>query len=266
VLRAQVAQLEARALRLQDINAIKRLQRAYGYYLDEGQWDEVADLFTDGATLEIGKDGVYRGRERIRAYFRAIGNGRAGLAPGQLNEHLQVMPVITLADSGRRANGTWRAVILAGQLGGEAWWSEGPYENEYVKENGVWKIAGLRWFQTLRVPYEGGWASNGDTNGARFIGDRLPPDAPPTLDYKTWPGAFTPPFHFRGQYPGLLPVAAPSGGATASAVTSARLARLAQDALQLADQDAVENLQRIYGFYLEKGLWSEVAALFSDDA
>jgi hypothetical protein len=264
-LRAQVAQLEARVLRLQDINAIKRLQRAYGYYLDEGQWDDVAELFADSATLEIGKDGVYRGRERIRAYFRAIGNGRTGLAPGQLNEHLQVMPVITLADGGLHANGTWRAIILSGQLGGEAWWTEGPYENTYVKEDGVWKIAGLRWFQTLRVPYAGGWASNGDTNGARFVGDRLPPDAPPSLDYKTWPGAFTPPFHFRGQYPGLLPAVA-SDGAAARPVTAARVARLAQDALQLADHDAVENLQRIYGFYLDKGLWSEVAALFSDDA
>jgi hypothetical protein len=179
-LREQLALLEARAQRLEDINAIKRLQRSYGYYLDEGQWSDLADLFAADATLEIGKDGVYRGRERIREYFRTLGNGRDGLAPGQLNEHLQVMPVITLAEDGRSARGTWRAVILAGQLGKEAWWSEGPYENQYVKEDGVWKIAGLRWFQTLWVPYEGGWAHHADANGARFVGDRLQPDAPTT--------------------------------------------------------------------------------------
>ena len=33
----RLAQLEARRPRIEDINAIKRLQRAYGYYLDEGQ-------------------------------------------------------------------------------------------------------------------------------------------------------------------------------------------------------------------------------------
>jgi hypothetical protein len=49
-------------------------------------------------------------------------------------------------------------------------------------------------------------------------------------------------------------------------VTAARLAKLASDAQGIADQDAIENLQRIYGFYLDKGLWSEVAALLTDDA
>lgn len=262
-MRERVALLEARAQRLQDINDIKRLQRSYGYYLDEGQWNDVADLFASDATLEIGKDGVYRGRDRIRAYFQTLGNGRDGLAPGQLNEHLQVMPVITLSEDGRQANGTWRAIILSGQLGRDAWWSEGPYENTYVKEDGVWKIASLRWFQTLWVPYEGGWAHNGDANGARFVGDRLPADAPPTLDYKTWPGAFTPPFHFRGKYPGLEPIAAPAG---AERVTGDRIASLALAAQQLSDQDNIENLQRIYGFYTDKGLWTEATSLLTDDA
>jgi hypothetical protein len=264
-MRARLALLEARAGRLEDINAIKRLQRTYGYYLDEGLWNDVADLFAQNATLEIGKDGVYRGRERIREYFRTFGDGREGLAPGQLNEYLQVMPVITLLPDGLRAQGTWRAIILAGRLGREAWWSEGPYENTYIKENGVWKIASLHWFQTLWVPYEGGWANNADANGARFVSTRLAPDEPPTLDYKTWPGTFTPPFHFRGRYPGLTPLSPPEDAA-GHAVTPVRVARLALRAQALADQDQIENLQRIYGYYTDKGLWSEAAALFTDDA
>src|SRR5690606_36922328 len=264
-LREQLAVLEARARRLADINDIKRLQRTYGYYVDEGQWRDVADLFADDATLEIGKDGVFRGKDRILQYFRALGTGGDGLAPGQLNEHLQVMPVITLAEDGRHAQGTWRAIILDGQLGKEAWWSEGPYENQYVKEDGVWKIASLRWFQTLRVPYEGGWANNADANGARYVDAALRPDSPPTLDYKTWPGTFTPPFHFRGRYPGLEPVAVAAGN-TSQAVNAARAQRIALDAQRLADQDAIEYLHRIHGFYADKGLWSEAATLFTDDA
>jgi hypothetical protein len=133
-----------------------------------------------------------------------------------------------------------------------------------VKEDGAWKIASLHWFQTLHVPYDGGWAKNGDTNGARFVGDRLSPDAPPSIDYKTWPGAFTPPFHFRGKYPGLAPLAAAKS--VARPVTAERIAQLTLEAQRLADQDQVENLQRIYGYYLDKGLWSEAASLFTDDA
>jgi hypothetical protein len=261
----RLAELEARATRLDDINAIKRLQRSFGYYVDEGQWDDAADLFSADATIEIGKDGVYRGNDRIRAYLRALGKGSDGLAAGQLNEHLQVMPVITLDASGQRARGTWRAIILNGELGKNAYWSEGPYENEYVKEDGVWKISGMHWFQTLWVPYEGGWAKHADTNAGRFVGDKLTPDAPPSIDYKTWPGAFTPPFHFRGEYPGLLPVSTPAA-AGSEGNASARLAVLMEESRRIADQDEIENLQKIYGYYLDKGLWSEAASLFTDDA
>ncbi len=266
-LEQRLADLEARAQRIEDINAIKRLQRAYGYYLDEGRWDDAADLFADDASLEIGFDGVYRGHARIREYFRTLGGGKQGLAPGQLNEQLQLMPVITMLPGGQQARGTWRAVSLSGQLGRDAFWSEGPYENLYVKQNGVWKIAGLHWFQTLFVPYEGGWQKSGDVNGGRFVGDRLKPDSPPSQQYKTWPGAFTPPFHFRGQYPGLLPLnpVAITGKASLQEL-SRRQASLALRARRLADQDTIENLQRIYGFYIDKGLWSEAAALFTDDA
>lgn len=266
-LEQRLANLEARAERIEDINAIKRLQRAYGYYLDEGRWDDAADLFADNASLEVGFDGVYRGRARIREYLRAMGGGKQGLRAGQLNEHLQLMPVITLLPGGTQARGTWRDVILSGQLGRDAYWAEGPYENQYVKQNGVWKIAGLHWFQTLWVPYEGGWQKHGDVNAGRFVGDRLKPDAPPSVKYKTWPGAFTPPFHFRGQYPGLEPLApVPVTGTASLAELSRREAALAQRARRLTDQDDIENLQRIYGFYIDKGLWSEAAALFTDDA
>jgi hypothetical protein len=265
-LRARMAQLEVRAQRLQDINDIKRLQRAYGYYLDEGQWDDVADLFSAQATLEIGKDGIYKGRERIRAYFRAMGEGRNGLAAGRLNEHLQVMAVVTPAADGRTAMGTWRDIQLTGQLGGNAYWAEGPTEVTYVKEAGVWKISGLHWFQTLHVPYDGGWAKTSDTNAGRFVGDRLAADAPPSVDYKTWPGAFTPPFHFRGQYPGLAPIQPAPTAVAAVKVDAAHVAQLLATAMSLTDQDEVENLQRIHGFYLDKGLWSEAASLFTDDA
>jgi hypothetical protein len=209
---------------------------------------------------------VYHGRERVREYLHALGDGRKGLAPGQLNEHLQLMPVVTLADDGRSARGTWRDVILAGQLGRSAFWGEGPFENEYVKEDGVWKISRLHWYQTLYVPYEdGGWARHEDVNGARFVGARLTPDAPTSVAYKSWPGAYTPRFHFAGRLPRWDAIASTVPPEIESAATTARsVARLRLAAERLTDHDAVENLQRIYGYYIDKGLWSEAAALFAD--
>ncbi|HEX7237274.1 MAG TPA: nuclear transport factor 2 family protein [Gammaproteobacteria bacterium] len=195
-LEARVVALEQRKERIEDVNAIERLQHAYGYYADRGLWDEAANLFADDGTIEIGLDGVYVGKPRVREYLRAISGGREALTDGELGEHLQVMPVITLAPDGRTAKARWRAIILEGELGGEAFWGEGPYENEYVKDDGVWKIKALHWYQALYVPYEGGWQTKADPTGAKYVSNTLPPDRPPTVEYKTWPDTYLPPFSF----------------------------------------------------------------------
>jgi hypothetical protein len=195
-LAARVAALEQRKTLVEDANAVERLQAAYGYYTDRGLWDEAADLFADDGTIEIALDGVYVGKARVREYLYALGGGRRGLADGELGEHLQVMPVITVAPDGLTAKARWRAIALLGELGGDAFWGEGPYENEYVKDNGVWKIKALHWYQALLVPYEGGWQTNPDPTGGRYVSATLPPDRPPSVDYKTWPETYVPPFSF----------------------------------------------------------------------
>jgi hypothetical protein len=266
-LQARIDALEQRKSQLEDINAIKRLQRAYGYYLDRGLWEQAASLFSADGTLEIGLDGVYVGQSRVLEYLRAWGGTHSGLAEGQLNEHMQLMPYITVAADGMTARGTWRDVILAGQLGRSAVWGEGPYENEYVKDHGVWKIRSLHWYQTLMVPYQGGWAQNPDLNGGKYVSDKLPPDRPPTLQYRTWPGGFLPPFHFD-EAASATAAPAPAAAAATDASRHAlarRIAVLRQQLQLLRDQDDIENLQRIYGYYLDKAMWSEAAALFAED-
>lgn len=211
-LRQQVDTLRQRAQQVKDSNDIKRLQRAYGYYISEGMWSEVTDLFSDDATLELARDGVYVGKQRIRDYFLTMGAGQQGLLQGQLNEQLQLMPVVTLAEDGLGAKARWRNILLVGQLGEKALWGEGPFENEYVKEDGVWKISKMYWQQAILVAYEGGWARNEDYNKGIWVSDKLPPDAPPTNDHGWWPETWLPPFHFSnpvGTY--VPPAGSPSG-------------------------------------------------------
>ena len=195
-LEARIAALEQRKVRIEDVNAVERLQAAYGYYADRGLWEEAANLFADDGTIEIGLDGVYVGKPRVREYLRTISGGRPSLSDGELGEHLQVMPVITLAPDGLTAKARWRAIVLEGELGGQAFWGEGPYENEYVKDSGVWKIKALHWYQALYVPYEGGWQTKPDPTGGKYISNSLPPDRPPSVEYKTWPDTYLPPFSF----------------------------------------------------------------------
>ena len=117
VLQRQLGQLENEADRIQDVRDLKRLQRAYGYYIDCGMWSQAADLFEPQGTIEIGLDGVYVGQKRIRQYLLAYGGGREGLRRGQLNEHLMLQPVVHVAGDGHTAKARWRALIMSGQLG-----------------------------------------------------------------------------------------------------------------------------------------------------
>jgi hypothetical protein len=270
-LQSRLDALEHRRSLIEDVNAVKRLQRGYGYYLDVGQWDQAADLFASDGTIEMGLDGVYVGQARVRAYLHALGG--SGLSPDQINQHMQLMPYVTVAPDGMTAKATWRDVILEGHLGKDASWGEGPYENEYVKEHGVWKIKSLHWFQTLTVPYEGGWARNEDLNAGKYVSNKLPPDRPPSIQYRTWPGGLLPPFHFDATSSASAPASGTPGSAASRTpvpqspeLLSRRVGALTHEVQLLQDQDDIENLQRIYGYYLDKAMWSEAGSLFADDA
>jgi hypothetical protein len=210
-LQTKIAALEQRKERIAATHDILRLQGAYGYYVDKALWDDAADLFADDGTIEIGLDGVYVGKARVRDYLHALGAGRVGLGEGELNEWFQVMPVITLAPDGKTAKARWRAIALQGSLGGDAFWSEGPYENEYVNDGGVWKIKALHWYPALHVPYAGGWQTNPDPTGGHYVSDELRPDRPPSVEYKTWPDTYLPPFSFPNPVARYVPTDAPAG-------------------------------------------------------
>ena len=258
---AQVAALEARADRIKDSNDIKRLQRAYGFYLDKGQFDEMADLFAADASVEYQNEGVYVGADRIREYLHRLSGNRNGLVEGQINNHMLLQPVVHVADDGLTAKARWRALIQTGQYKQRASWGEGPYEIEYVKDSGVWKIKKLHWYTTFNAPYEEGWArvKPVDARVGAFVKD-FPPDKPPSEDYKPFPAAYLPPYHYENPVTGRGPATAPA------AITDPTLTSWGREVARLEAHDAVENLQAIYGYYFDKSQWDQIADLFTDDA
>ena len=202
---ARLAAIDARAERVADINAIENLQRSFGYYVDKMLWDHVVDLFTADASVEIGPSGVYVGTDSIRAYFYSLSGGQQGPIEGELYNHMQMQPIVTLADDGLTAKGRWRALILTGTHGAGSGgnWGEGPYENEYVKEDGVWKISKLHWYATFMAPYEGGWQFASEEAVREYaMGRGVEPDQPPSEDYAPLPSVYVPPFHFENPVTG----------------------------------------------------------------
>src|SRR5690606_7536576 len=126
--------LARRATHLVDTTAVERLQRAYGYYVDQAQWHDVADLWTENGTLEIGGRGVFLGRERVREYM-VTAFGEPGRADGLLIDHQQFQVLATVNPDGRTAEARATAFVMS-----TSGWGDCYYENDYVKEDGIWKM------------------------------------------------------------------------------------------------------------------------------
>ena len=195
---AEVDTLTARVEKLEAARAIRHLQRAFGFYVDRGLWDEAADLFADDGTVEIGLDGVYVGKARIREYLRRLHGGQEGLIYGQLNEWVTLQPAIFVADDGRSATARWRDHGMLGQHRERAEWRDGVYENTYVREDGVWKINSLHLFVNFVASYEDGWArlQPGEGLVQSQASDEFPPDRGPSVTYRPFPETQVPPFQF----------------------------------------------------------------------
>ena len=132
-LETRIERLQAHIESIESVRAIKRLQYAYGHYVEFGLWNDFADLFTDDAATNY-QQGA-RGKAEIRKlFFEQVGQGKLGLSEGRIYPHILFQPVITLAPDGRTAKGRWRILAMLGGFGGSATWYSGVYENEYVLE------------------------------------------------------------------------------------------------------------------------------------
>jgi len=203
---ARVADLEHRVQRAEDIEAINKLTRMYGYYLDKALWAEILPLFTDDCSVEISALGVYLGKARAAVLFRDIlGKGPAmsdenGLVHGRLYNHLIVQGIVHVDADGENASGRWRCFMQIAEFGVKATWGEGPYEIRYRKEAGQWKIHRLHFYRTYHTPFEEGWAKAKSPEGG--LRERFAPDLPPSIDYQPYPAAFVPPFHYANPVSG----------------------------------------------------------------
>lgn len=192
----KLAALNERITRLEDMNAIEKLQRSYGYFVDKGQWTPLSELFTQDATLEIGGKGIFLGKARVLEYMQKA-FGPDGTKKGTLVNHMQFQPIPDISADGKTGWVRARAWVMSN--GG---WGLPLYENEYRKENGVWKISRLTGPFTMYSSWEGWgkWAMN-NTWPDKFD---PAPDLPPSVIYLTYPAYYIVPFHYPNPVTGKV--------------------------------------------------------------
>jgi hypothetical protein len=157
----------------QDVNQIRRVQYTYGYFIDKSQYNEVVDLFADdGEVWFLG--GIYKGKAGVRRLYierfqTQFTDGHNGPRYGWLLDHPQLQMVIDVAPDRSSAKVRGRSTMQAGlhetaQGQQRAWWEGGIYENEYVREAGIWKIKALRYFPFWHGSFQEGWAKRRSTS------------------------------------------------------------------------------------------------------
>ena len=159
-----IDQLETRLRRLEDADAIRRLKARYLACCDMKDPQGMRDCFAPGQVrIDYGRIGVFDDRDQLVAIFEQL-----GCHPHIVEMHHGVNPQIDVLDD-THARGTWGLHYQMTNTQDQTITQLGAYyEDEYVKLNGIWKIAGTRCVVTSTLV-----ASYGDTApGVRFAGSQ----------------------------------------------------------------------------------------------
>ena len=135
-------EFEKRLTALEDLEEIKKLHQKYMDLMDNLHYEEVLDLFTEDATVQVRNSEIKRGKKELAEIYLGILGKKGDVRD---NAHIVIHPDITV--DGDTAKGTWLVYMLFYEP--DIQWVQGKNECEYKKENGNWKISKLRFTRTL---------------------------------------------------------------------------------------------------------------------
>ena len=149
---------------------------------------------SDG-TIELAQRGMYIGRERVRGFLFNV-FGKEGPQENRLGNHIQWQPVIHVAADGQSAK-VALADDAAALVRPRASLGASIYENEFVKEDGVWKFRVDPHVQHVaaRLRWRLGRSSRAAA-ACRARARRIRPTRPPSFTFQMFPTVYEIPFHY----------------------------------------------------------------------
>lgn len=198
--------MEKRVQRMEDVEAIRRLQYTYNYYNSSRLYAQVLDLISPNAeTIEIAGRGVFNGKAGFAKNFHPDPDGVVrdkGVEFGFVLFQLAGQDIITVADDGKSALGRVRVFTSIYDKFPDALprFNGGDYEMKFVKENGKWLISRMKYVHNFSVTHEkDGSVRPGYSTAADPKADG------PTTWYHPWPETGVLPFHFPNPISGKTP-------------------------------------------------------------
>jgi hypothetical protein len=196
----RIEELGKRVAKLDDIEAIQRLQRSYGFYIQNWMYEELSDLWADGPEAELNiLSGVFSGKDSVKKYFYSLKSQHEN--PDFLHQLMQLSGIVDVAPDGQTAEGRWfamGAVALPHVQGVQAISCNGIYTAEYVKEKDTWKILKLMWHPLIMVNPSESWVKKEKAQYSGpviYANEKAKPDHPRDFDPR-YPSGYIVPFHF----------------------------------------------------------------------
>jgi hypothetical protein len=149
---------------LVEIEQIRQLKARYFRLMDTKRWSEWAEQLAEDCVLEYvgGPELRLEGRDAVVDFVR-------GALDPAVSVHQGHMPEIELTGP-TTARGTWAmsdVVVWTGDMAPNSLRGFGHYEDEYVKEDGTWRVRRMR-ITRLRVdpfdPPRGGMSGSPEKN------------------------------------------------------------------------------------------------------
>ena len=196
-LEARLETLEKQVRTLQDIEEIKTLQKAYGYYIEHWMAQEIIDLFADGPDVSLTlAAGTYLGKEGVRRYFENIKP-----TSDFMHQVMQLSGIVNVDPDGKTAKGRWYgygAIAVPSSAGVRESFMSGIYGCEYIKEDGTWKIKKLRFDLYYTATPARGWVRPEQAAAVdpQYTPTRLEADIPRTFNPR-YPSGYIFPFHYK---------------------------------------------------------------------
>ena len=133
----ELQELRARVRALEDIEAIRKLKARYWLSVDRKLWDEFGECFTEDVVMDVPPVTHWQGRKEI---VQSLSKVLASFITVHQGHHADIE-----LTSDTTAKGVWAMYDnLQDKRLNTKMEGFGFYEDEYVKENGRWKINKLK--------------------------------------------------------------------------------------------------------------------------
>lgn len=149
---SDLADLQRRVRKLEDIEAIRTLRNQYHSCINDSRYADIAALFTQDAVVELGYLARYEGIAAINRGFLGMGERERFFIKQFIHSHLVEV-------DGDRGTGTSYLEARYGRYG-VSYLVSGRYDDVYVRQDGKWLFQAMIAELYYTVPAGVGWTGD----------------------------------------------------------------------------------------------------------